>query len=298
MLDIRHRQDRWRRLSGDIEFVNPNICYCAPKAPKPDPNIGAAAASSAQTAADALAWNKMIYEQDAPKRQQEYDLAKRFSDSAIASQQFNDDLSKQYFDRMKSVFYPIENSMADQAAVAGGADDQEMYANQARGSNATSQANQNEQNARIAQSFGINPNSGRYLGMLQQQGVSNAAIEANAMTQARIAARNLGWAKQSDVANMGRNLPSSQATSSQVALQSTGTGLGAVHQPITSSLGYQSGMNQGYGVGLQGYNNQGNLGLGIYNGQLNAYSQKLGMYGTLVGAGATLGAAGIGGMMG
>lgn len=265
-------------------------------APKPDPNIGAAAKDSAAIAKETLEWNKMIYEQDAPKRQQEYELAKRFADSAIESQQFNDDLSKQYFERLKGTFFPVEDAMVDEAMKAGGAEDQEMFATQARGDLAAATANQNAQNSRMMQSMGINPNSGRYQAMLRTQGIGNAAIEANAMNQARQAARNLGWAKKADAASLGRNLPGNQATSSQVALQASGAGLNAANQPIATGLQSQAAMNQGFQTGLQGYNQQGQLGLGIYQGKLQGYQAQNEMIGGMVGIGGSLLAAGAGAM--
>ena len=268
---------------------------CA-KAPKPDPNIGAAAASSAQVAADALAWNKQIYEQELPAQQVQMELAKQFMQSSIDSQKANDALSQQYAERMKNTFYPVEDSMVAEAQAAGGADDQEQYAQFARGDNAAAAAQQNAQNARTMQSFGINPNSGRYAGMLRDQGIANAAIQANAMNQARQNARQLGWAKKSDVANIGRNLPSSQATSAQVALGAANTGLNASSAPIQSQVATQGAMNQGFGTGLQGYNQQGQLGLGSYNGQLQGYNMQNEMLGSMLGMGGSVAAAGIGAM--
>jgi hypothetical protein len=261
------------------------------KAPKPDPNIGAAARDSAQVAADALAWNKMVYEQDAPKRQQEYELAKRFADSSIESQKTNDALAQAYADRMKSTFYPVEDKMVAEASDAGGAGDQEEYANLARGANESALQAQNQQNTRTMQGLGINPNSGANLAMLNTQAIQNAAIQGNAMNQARMAARQLGWAKKSDVANLGRGLPSSQATSAQVALGASNTGLSAGMQPIQASVAQQNARNQGFGVGLQGYNQQGQLGLGSYQGQLQGYNMNNEILGSMIGAGGSLASA-------
>jgi hypothetical protein len=267
---------------------------CAPEPPEPDPNIGAAAASSAQVAADTLAWNKQVYAEGATMRQQTYDLAKKFADSAVTSQQFNDDLSRQYFDRLKSTFFPVENSMVNEAMNAGGAEDQEQYANLARGDVATGLSNQNAQNARTMQSMGVNPNSGRYQAMLRTQGVSNAAIGANAMNQARNAARQLGWAKRADAAALGRNLPSNQATSSQIALGASQAGMNASMQPVQAGVMQQNAMNQGFGTALQGYNQQGQLGLGSYQGQLQGYNMQNEFIGGMVGTAGSLLSAGIG----
>lgn len=269
---------------------------CAPKAPKPDPNIGAAAASSAQVANDTLAWNKQMYEDQKPILKAQNELAQQFAQSALASNKQNDDLSAAYAKRMQDTFYPVQDSMVAQASTAGGAQDQEQYANQARGDNAIAQQNQNQQNLRTSQSYGINPNSGQYQGMLQQQGISNAAVEANAMNQARINARNLGWAKQSDAVAMGQGLPGNQATSSQMALSAANSGNASAMAPIQGSVSAQGAQNQGRGTALQGYNQQGQLGLGSYQGQLQGYQTQMDMYGAMVGAAGSLGAAGIGAM--
>jgi hypothetical protein len=260
-------------------------------APKPDPNIGAAAGASAQTAADALAFNKQVYEEGKPAQQQVLDMAQKAFDTTNASQQASDKLAADYADRMKQTFYPLQDSMVKQATDAGGASDQEEYANLARGANATALQGQNEQNARTMQSFGINPNSGAYTGMLKNQGISNAAVQGNAMNQARMAARQLGWAKQSDAVAMGQGLPSSQATSAGLALNATSTGMNASMAPSQTSATSAGVMNQGYSTALSGYGQQGQLGLGIYQGKLQEYAQNMELAGSLAGAAGSVGAA-------
>lgn len=266
------------------------------KAPKPDKNIGTAAASSAQVAADTLAFNKQVYEEGKPAAAQQLAMSQQATDAAIASQKASDQLAADYAQRMKDTFYPLQDSMVQQATAAGGAGDQEEYANLARGANESALQAQNQQNTRTMQGLGINPNSGANLAMLNTQAVQNAAIQGNAMNQARMAARQLGWAKQSDAVAIGQGLPASQATAAGMGLNALNTGVNASLAPAQNSALRAGVVNQGYGTAMQGYNNQGNLGLGIYQGKLNAYGQQMNMIGSIAGAVGSLGAAGIGAM--
>lgn len=263
-------------------------------APKPDPNIGLAANASADVSRDALAFNKQVYEEGKPAAAQQLAMAQQAVDTATASQKTNDQLAADYAQRMKDTFYPLQDSMVKQATDAGGASDQEEYANLARGANESALQAQNQQNTRTLQGLGINPNSGANIAMLNTQAIQNAAIQGNAMNQARMAARQLGWAKQSDAVAIGQGLPANQATSAGLALNATNTGVNASMTPAQNSAVRAGQMNQGYGVGLQGYNQQGNLGLGIYQGKLQGYNANMEMLGSIVGMGGTLGAAGLG----
>ena len=247
----------------------------APSMPATDPNVGAAATANAKVAADSLAFNKQMYEENKPRQAELDALSRKYVAAATQSQEQNAEYAKGYHDRMTSTFYPIEDTLAAEASTAGGAADQEKQAGLARGD--VIQANQNGlgQMTRTAESYGINPNSGRFMSNLSDQTIANAAIEAGAMNHARDAAKQLGWSKKADVASMGRGLASNQATSAGIALQSGNAGMGYAQAPISSALGIQQAGNQGFNTAISGYNSQGQLGLGATNAQMQGWGKQL-----------------------
>lgn len=146
-------------------------------------------------------------------------------------------------------------------------------------------------------SFGVDPTSGRFAAQMNSNNIMQAAAEAQAMNQARNAAKQLGWAKRMDAAGLGRGLPGSQATSAGLA-QSLGQG-------ALSGQGSISGMNQqansafmsGLGAAGNSFGNLGNLSMQVYqqkSANVNAANAaKAEMTGALLGAAGGIGAAAI-----
>lgn len=133
-------------------------------------------------------------------------------------------------------------------------------------------------------SFGVDPTSGRFASQMNSNNVMQAASEAQAMNQARQAAKQLGWAKRMDAVSLGRGLPGSQATSVGQALQAGQAGLSG--QSSISGMYQNAGSQFMSGLGQAG-SSFGQLGnLGIQNSQLqqNAVNMNNQASGALTGA--------------
>jgi hypothetical protein len=126
--------------------------------------------------------------------------------------------------------------------------------------------------------MGINPNSGRFASMTNQNNLALAAGRAGAMTGARNQAEQLGWARRMDVTGLGRNLAGASTAAYQGAGQA-GTGAGNT----LAAPGNQ--LQQGLSNAGTTFGNMANTQAGVYNNAMNAEGEFLG---TLVGAGATM----------
>ena len=120
--------------------------------------------------------------------------------------------------------------------------------------------------------MGISPDSGRFAAMSNSNAAMEAAASAAAMTQARTAAKQLGWAKRMDAAALGRGLPGNQATSTGLALQGIQGAQGSAVLPGNMAIQNQQVANQGAQTVGGLYSQSGQLGLGQYNAQLGAWS--------------------------
>ena len=166
----------------------------------------------------------------------------------------------------------------------------------------------NQFDARSAQlqrqlaSFGVDPTSGRFAQTINSNNIMQAVAEAQAMNQARNAAKQLGWAKRMDASGLGRGLPGNQATSAGLAMQQGQAGLGA-QGSIQSMYGASNAAYMG-GLGQAGssFSQLGQLGLQNNAQQQAAFQQGQQGKGALTGA--ILGAVGtafggpLGGMVG
>lgn len=250
---------------GCFELARPGICSIdlGGDAPGPDPNVGLAAQANAATsremagvAREQLAWNKEMYEQNAPLMQEAANLQ-------IQSARDNADRAASQWERYKSIFAPVEETMAREAMEFGSEGDQQAAAQAAGADVRTAFEGQRGQAERELRRMGINAGSPAAMAALAEGGSREAAAVAGAMNNARRSSRLQGIALRQGVSQFGRNMPSTGIAADSLALSGG--------QAATGTLGQQAAIrNQGTNVALnayqgaqQGFNAQGQLGLGI-----------------------------------
>lgn len=245
-----------------------------PTIPGADPNVGAAAQANAAVSKDALDFNKQVYEENKPRQAMIDEYGKKVADASLASMDSSTALAKDYADYMKGTFRPVEGAIVDEA-MKDTTGEQEQAATDAGAGVDTQFDAQRANTARGMASLGINPNSGKWATVNQQSGDMQAAAKADAMNKARLATKQISWAKKMDAAGLGRNLPSSQATSAGLALtagNSATNNVGAGSAAANASAGV---MNQGFGTAVNANNSAGNMYLGQYDAQLRGYQAQL-----------------------
>ena len=242
--------------------------------PSADPAVGQAAKENAAVAREQLAFSKTVYEENKPRQAKMDALAEQVVNQQLDIGAKSAALSQDYTDYMKGTFRPIEQALAGEAATAGGAADQEKLAGEAGVDVATSFEAGRGAQLRDMQRVGVNPNSGAYLSADTSSRVMEAASRAQAMNNARTQAKNLGWAKKMDVANVGRNLPSNQATSAGIALNAGNAAVSNAAVPMNTANQNAAQMNAGYAGSVNANTAAGGLYLGQYGAQMQGYNAQ------------------------
>lgn len=236
--------------------------------PAPDYRIGQASQLSAETSARALDWYMSIYNQDAPYRNEVRDLSMQLANAQLDAQQQNQAIANDYYSYMTNTFRPVEAGIVNKALTYSTEAETERMASQAAADVSAAGANQRTQLARSLAAMGVNPSSPRYIAMMQDQSIMEAASRAGAMTQARQTADQQSWARQMDAASLGRNLPANQATSQGIAITAGNSALNAAQVPGQQAALYGTMAGQGFNTALQGYNQMGSILNNQYSTQM------------------------------
>lgn len=189
--------------------------------------------------------------------------------------------AQDYYNYQMGTFRPLEQGLVAQAQQFNTEAYREQLARQAAADAGRAFGVTQGANERAMASMGVNPNSGRFQGMQAQSNLGLAAQRAGAMTGARERAEQLGYARQLDVAGLGRGLPGASAAAYQGA---TGAGSAAAGSYMAPGNQFMAGMGQGAGTIGSGLNMQ-NQGLSnILSSQTNVYGQQLNMQGEILGS--------------
>lgn len=244
-------------------------------APTADPNIGLAQKQLADISQRYLSnWESEVWPtMKAATLKQEARADEQFAlDKATQEKQLQaaDIAMKEYTEKGT----PLRNEIYAAAEKAGGAGDQERQAALAMGDVATQMANAKAASERQMQAYGINPNSGVYQGTANANQVMGAAAGAAAATKARDAAVQLGWAKKMDAAALAQGQYGNQASATQLGLYAGNQALSSGQTGVANAGAMGASMAQGYGGAMTGWGQVGQLGVGKYNADVNAYSAQ------------------------
>lgn len=236
----------------------------------PDPQIGEAQKQMANLAEKEYNdFKTTIW----PEMQKQY-AAQTESATKLGNQQYalnekNAAISDDYYNRMKSQFYPMQDKVIQDANEYNTEGNMERQAALAMGDVNTQYDNQRQQNNMRLQSYGINPTSGAYVGQNNAMDVMQAATGAAAATKARTAAEQLGWAKRMDAIGLGSGLAGNQATSTGLALSAGNSSLAAGQVPMSNLTSMNSANMGATSTATNAWNQVGQLGIGSMNAQAN-----------------------------
>lgn len=279
MLNLKKRESRWNRLRGDIGFINPNICQCSPKAPKPDPAIGQAALSNAELAKEqsAVAREQLAWEKTRADRQDP--LVEKIVNQQISMGDANEARSADQWNIYQNLFKPVEQRMVSDAMNFDSPERQSRMAAEAaadvgRGYNAAQ-----DQNMRALGAMGINPNSGRFAGLANETSLAQAKDTAGAMNQARRNTEMQGIALRTGAAQFGRNMPNTGIAADSMALNAGNSAVGNMASNSQIRNANNAAAAQWFGGAMQGNNSAGSLLNNLYGNQLQAYQTQAGILG-------------------
>ena len=209
------------------------------------------------------------------------------ADQQMAAQNQQMKQAQDYYTYQQNTFRPLEKSIVADAQNFNTAAYRDQLASRAAADSGLAFSNTRAQNQRQMASMGVNPNSGRFAGIQNSAGIAQAATTANAMTNTRLQAEQMGHARQMDAAGLGRNLASASLGAYQGA-NNSGSQAGANAQ----SAGQNYMGNMATGAGTIGNGQQMQLqGLSsVLNAQTQTYINTndsfLGDLGGVLGGGA------------
>jgi hypothetical protein len=237
--------------------------YSANKASKASDKATSAARDMAS---DQLALNreeldfyKIQYADQKPLQQEQARIANEVSTAQLASMKQNDTIAKDYYDYQTGTFRPMEKSIVSDAQNYDTTARREDKAGQAVADVGMQAEVARQSNMRQMQRMGVNPNSGKMLAMGNQMSLGEATAKAGAANKARDAVETQGYARKMDAVNLGRNLPSNQATSAGVALTAGNSAVTNATTPINTINGMTQTMGQGYNAASNGMTSAHNM---------------------------------------
>ena len=235
-------------------------------APPPDYTpLAEASAEAARVQAglgrDQLDFAKEQYARSAP-------IMEGIAQQQMAAQSEQMAQARDYYNYQKDTYRPLEQSLvADANNFNTEAYRQEMAGKAAADAGRAFGISQ-QQNQRAMSSMGVNPNSGRFAGMQQATGLQQAAVSANAQTNARSQAQQMGYARKLDAAGLGRGLAGASAAAYGGA---SGAGSMAGQNAQSAGQNYMGNMAIGAGTIGAGQNMQISGLSNILNNQTSAY---------------------------
>lgn len=223
-------------------------------------------------------------EQLAFSRQQYEDLlpfAQEIANQQAAAQAEQLRQGREYYDYQTRTFRPLERGLVQQAQQFNTEAYREQLAQQAAADAARAFGVTQAAGERSMASMGVNPASGRFAGLQNQNQLGLAAQRAAAMTGGRQSAEQFGYARMLDAAGLGRNLPGASTAAYGAA---TGAGTAATGTAMAPGNQYMAGQQQGINTIGAGRNMLQSGLSNILSTQGSVYGQSLNAQGEVLGS--------------
>lgn len=218
-------------------------------------------------ARDQLSWTKDQYAKQQP-------LVEKVVNQQIEATDTNSARADEQWKIYQDTFRPVEERMAKDAMDFDSPERKERMAAEAGSDVTRAYAASKEQNLRTMAAMGINPNSGRYAGLTSEMAGSQARDTAGAMNKARRDTELQGIALRTGAAQFGRNMPSTGIAADSMALNAGNAAVGNMGAGNQMYNANQAAAQSWFGGGVNANNSAGNLGLGLYQGQLQGAQMK------------------------
>lgn len=206
---------------------------------------------------EALDWYKQVYADGADDRADASQRARDVSDAQLRLLTTASDQADELYNYNKSTFRPIEQQLAATATDYNTAERRETEANAATGQVASSYDIQREQAQREMERVGVDPSTIYALGVSSR--LDEARAQAGAANKARDNVEAQGWSRMADVANMGRNIASQQATQQSIAANSGDKSVNNSLNALNPENDANKMMADGFKTTIQGNQVTGNL---------------------------------------
>lgn len=266
---------RARELRDEARIQSRGVCsldiFDSPSPPAPDPQIGQAAAASAEVGREALglareqwAWNKQKAEEVWPQ-------AKSIVDKQVAMQDENLRRSSSEWDTYQRLYAPQEERYVQRTA-----EWDSPARREERATEAAADVSRGYDAARGTMERGLSRSGVRAGGAGFTQANADlaraqAADTAGAMNRARRAVEGEGMAGLERLTAIGRGRPSTSFAADQLALSAGNSGVANTNQTVAGTNAGMSSAQGWYNTGLQGFGQQGNILNNQYGNELRGW---------------------------
>jgi hypothetical protein len=253
-------------------------------APEPDPNIGIAQRELSALAKEQWAeFKTTIYPDLQAAAAKQETRAQGLYDVTSATMKKQLEYSEKDRERYETGGIPLMEALRKEAVEYNEPAYQEMMALRAGADVATASENQRQQTIMRQQQYGIDPTSGVAAGNANANSAITAAAQAQAQNQTRMAAKEIGLAKLGNAYNMYAGLPSQANTATNTGVGAGATGVTTAQSGVTNKLAIADSFNRGAATSMSGWNQVGQIGVGKYNADVNAYSAQQQAEGSMYG---------------
>lgn len=218
-----------------------------------------AAVDTAAMSKEALEWTKQVWGEQAPARAAAESRANEISDAQLGLMRQAAGQSQDLMDYQKSTFRPVEELMVKRAMEYDTPERRAAEADRAAATVDQAIAGAQAANDRAYARAGVAPSSTKAAALRESMATGAGRAKASAMSEAIRQVEAQGQARLGDVANLGRNIASSQAVQQQVASSTGSAGVNAAGAALGAAQSGNAGVQQGFSTGINGMTAAGNL---------------------------------------
>ncbi|MBT9493858.1 MAG: hypothetical protein IV107_16285 [Paucibacter sp.] len=215
-------------------------------------NANALSGEQVALSREQLDWEKKKYSDEQPLRDSAEKRTQQVSDASLAGMNYAMQQAKDAEEYNKTTYRPLEQRLVSEAQTYDTAERRGQEA-----SSAVSEVNRQVGAQRLAASqdlarAGVAPDSMKMASVMEAGNIGAAKAAAGADYTARKNVEQQGYARMSDAAALGRNLPSQQATQQQISTSAGNSSVGAALSGLSASQVGADGVRSGYASGVNG----------------------------------------------
>lgn len=239
--------------------------------PPPPPDYSSLAKVSEKLGLEALDISRQQLEQAKRFGEEQLALARPIAQTQAAMMEEARQRAADQWEQYKRTFQPIEERIAAEAAAYDSPERMARVAQRAQADVVAAAARQAAATDRDLMRFGVNPASGKFLAARAAQETTAPLAEAAAMNAARENLLKEGMSYRSGVAAFGRGQPTITEAFTRLAANTGSSAANTMNSTIGSMMTAQGTAPQWMGSALGGIGQAGNILIGGYGAQVNAY---------------------------
>jgi hypothetical protein len=218
-----------------------------------------AAELSAQLGQRAFDWFTAEYARTAPDRAKAQEEASAATAAQLDAMHTQTALAKDYDTYNKTTFRPLEQRMVQEAQAYDTPERRQAAADAAVADVNSMVAAQRQATQMDLARSGVSPESMKSQALMASGDINATRVAAGAARDARRNVEATGYARMADAANMGRGLPSAQATAVQTGVNAGSAAVGSSGAGLQAGMSGAGLMQTGFGLGLQGQGQAGSI---------------------------------------